>query len=251
MSRPPVRRGTSSKPSGASSPRRAPSRLTYFHGRGLAERIRWMLACVSEPFENVGLDEHEECLELRRSGKLLFHQLPLLEIDGLQLTQSKSCVRYLAEKYSMVGRTPAEKVDADMLAEAVFDFVSVPTGAAFALSRGETEAELTTRAQASIDKYCPRFEEILARRAGGRAGAGPTAKDTPLTGYADVVLAEALTSFCDMGFSECIRREYPRCDAVRATVVELPQMKAYLGSDKRFPFPGPDYVANVNKVLGR
>ena len=42
-------------------------------------------------------------------GKLLFNQLPLLEIDGLNLTQSTAIVRYVAEKGDLVPKDPKEK----------------------------------------------------------------------------------------------------------------------------------------------
>ena len=231
-------------------------RLTYFHGRGLAERIRWMLACVDQKFVNVGLDTNDQMQAARRSGDLLFHQLPLLEIDGLKLTQSKACVRYLAEKYNMCGRTPEERVQSDMLAEAVFDFVGVATGAAFAVAGGESREDLAVRARQAIHKCCPHFEKILQSRAVGRkdksrARGKPSAQDIHLTGYADVMLAEGLTSYCEMGFAELLQAEYPWCDALRMKVVMLPQIVEYFASSNRHPFPDGDYVQNVNTVLGR
>ena len=86
--------------------------FSYFHGWGLGEQIRWMLAATlykcrddhsasgtgkdgaaaavqadgdTTGWINVGLDTHEQFLTLRKEGKLLFNQLPLLEIDGMRL----------------------------------------------------------------------------------------------------------------------------------------------------------------------
>ena len=64
-----------------------PVKLTYFHGWGLAEPARWMLAASGIDFEQVNLNAHAEFESLRSSGMLLFGQLPLLEIDGLQLVR--------------------------------------------------------------------------------------------------------------------------------------------------------------------
>ena len=66
-------------------------RLTYFAGWGLAEQTRWVLAATGVEWEQVALETHEEFTALRDDGSLLFRQLPLLEIDGLKLTQSQVC----------------------------------------------------------------------------------------------------------------------------------------------------------------
>ena len=66
----------------------SPAKLTYFHGWGLAEPARWMLSATGIEFEQVNLDAHAEFEQLRSSGILLFGQLPLLEIDGLNLVHA-------------------------------------------------------------------------------------------------------------------------------------------------------------------
>ena len=62
-------------------------RLTYFHGWGLAEQARWVLAATGVEWEQVGLDTRQQFLDLRDkpNSPLLFGQMPLLEIDGLEL----------------------------------------------------------------------------------------------------------------------------------------------------------------------
>jgi len=89
--------------------------LTYWNGRGLCESIRFMLAFTSEDYEEsvpgfdvaAHLAEPEHMQHLRGAGMLLWNQVPLLCIDGLQLVQSKATVRYLAEKHNVRGSTPA------------------------------------------------------------------------------------------------------------------------------------------------
>lgn len=49
---------------------------------------------------------------------------------------------------------------------------------------------------------------------------------------------------------------YPKLNALRSHVTALPSLKAYLDSDRRFPFPSEGaladaYCANVRTVLGR
>lgn len=70
--------------------------LTYFKGRGRAETTRWMLAVNQIEFKNIVVATPGELAALRLTGKPPFDQMPLLEIDGLCLSQSTAMVRYLA-----------------------------------------------------------------------------------------------------------------------------------------------------------
>jgi glutathione S-transferase len=62
------------------------TRLHYFKGRGRAETTRWMLAINQIAFENVPVETPKAFATLRATGKLPFDQMPLLEIDGLNLS---------------------------------------------------------------------------------------------------------------------------------------------------------------------
>ena len=71
-------------------------KLHYFLGRGRAETTRWMLAINQIGFNNIPITTPEDLIELRSSGKLPFDQMPLLEINGMNLSQSSGMIRYLA-----------------------------------------------------------------------------------------------------------------------------------------------------------
>lgn len=43
-------------------------------------------------------------------GALMFHQVPLVEIDGMQLVQSKAILNYIAGKYNLYGKDFKERV---------------------------------------------------------------------------------------------------------------------------------------------
>ena len=60
--------------------------------------------------------------KLKEDRLLLFDQMPLLRIDGLDLVQERSIVRYLAEKHDLRGSTLAEVALCDMLAEGLRDW---------------------------------------------------------------------------------------------------------------------------------
>ena len=96
--------------------------LSYFRGRGLADQVRWMLAATNPspslpPFLFHPVDTNEEFRVLGKGegdkeggALLLFGQLPLLQIDGLNLVQSQAMVRYLARRGGLEGHTEGDRV---------------------------------------------------------------------------------------------------------------------------------------------
>lgn len=50
-------------------------------------------------------------------------QLPLLEIDGLSLHQSKGICRYLAKKSDLNGQNDTEAAQIDIAADVIYDFI--------------------------------------------------------------------------------------------------------------------------------
>eukprot|EP00959_Pyramimonas_sp_CCMP1952_P436315 9136555-Pyramimonas_sp.AAC.1 len=69
-------------------------------------QCRWMLAATEPTWENRGLSNTDEFEELKACGKLLYGQVPLLEIDGQNMVQSQTIIRYLANKHGLKGSTP-------------------------------------------------------------------------------------------------------------------------------------------------
>ena len=95
----------------------------YFQGKGLGEQVRLMLWEAGVQYEERYVDTREKLEALRANNDLLFQQLPLLEIDGLKLVQSGAIVRYIARKYNLYGKGPADHVHCDMLGDGIRDML--------------------------------------------------------------------------------------------------------------------------------
>ena len=100
--------------------------LHYFKGRGRAETTRWMLAVNGIAFENQAVEMPQALAALRASGKLPFDQMPLLEIDEQNLSQSTAMIRYLARRGDCYGDNDTDALWCDMIAGAVADFAQRP-----------------------------------------------------------------------------------------------------------------------------
>jgi len=216
----------------------ADATLTYFKGRGRAETTRWMLAVNGIDFEQVALATPEDLAALRTSGKLPFDQIPLLEIDGLCLSQSGAMIRYLARRGDFYGDKDIDAAWCDMVAGAAADFAGPAMQAAFQ----PTAAVAVANLRQSFAKFGPRFEARLI------ANDGLHMAGTRLS-FADVVLAEALTASLER--VPDILVETSGLADLQARVTAHPGIAAYLASDARWPIPGDQYVIDVARVLQR
>eukprot|EP00656_Telonema_subtile_P026636 TRINITY_DN2861_c0_g1_i4.p1 TRINITY_DN2861_c0_g1~~TRINITY_DN2861_c0_g1_i4.p1 ORF type:complete len:244 (+),score=66.30 TRINITY_DN2861_c0_g1_i4:129-860(+) len=222
--------------------------LTYFAGWGLAEQTRWVLAAADIDFTQTAFSTHEQFTALQDSGKLLFRQLPLLEIDGLNLVQSQAMVRYVSRRSGLDGSTPAEAALVDMICEGIRDCRGVVVGFPFAPGRMSAEevANMVASVPTTIAKQMSAFERALEE---GSTGFLPSGLCT-----ADVLLAELVEGLS--GICEEAAAPYPKVAGVHRHVLGLPQIQKYLESERRYPFPKEEevraaYVSNVNTVLGR
>lgn len=212
-------------------------KLHYFKGRGRAETTRWMLAANAIPFENAPVLTPGDLGALRASGKPPFGQLPVLEIDGMCLSQSTAMLRYLARKGGFYGDTDEERVWIDMTAGAVADFAETVMQAPF-----QPDAAAVTRSlSAAVAKFGPHFERRLAATGGLVAGSRMS--------FADIVMAEALEHYLE--WEPDVLAGYPRMAALRRRVVAEPGIAAYLASPERYERPGARYVIDVARVLQR
>ena len=211
-------------------------KLHYFPGRGRAETTRWMLAINHIKFENVPIETPEMLLALRASGKLPFDQIPLLEIEEQNLSQSSAMIRYLARSGEYYGSTEQDAVWCDMIAGAVADFAETSLQAAF-----QPTKEVAVKAlQERFNKFGPRFESRLSRNglcAGGK-----------LT-FADVLLAEAVNSYLE--WIPDILNKTPFLDDLYKKVIATSGISAYLKSPQRYSMSGSNYVIACARVLQR
>eukprot|EP00913_Durusdinium_trenchii_P014313 g13429.t1 len=241
------------------APDRSSARLTYFAGYGLAEQTRWIMAAAGIPFEQVALQSHEDFLQMRSDGKLLFGQLPLLEIDGLKLVQSQAMLRYVAMKGNLWGQTPEESALVDMVAEGIKDARGVVVSFPFQPDKAALAAEVPQRRASDLDetshaaavrtsKQLEPLEALLRTRPDGSLGILASGLSA-----ADVLLAELTEELLEI--RPDAMAAYPKVAALHKQVTSLPQIRGYLDGPKRYPFPkgaeGEMYLQNVNTVLGR
>ena len=213
-------------------------KLFYFLGRGRAETTRWMLSINEINFINVPINTPEDLLKLRNTGKLPFDQMPLLEINGMYLSQSVAMVKYLARLGGYYGSNDKEALYCDMFAGAISDFAETAMQAPFQPSNNLALETLKNRFQ----KFSPKFE-LRIKENGNNLCVG-----NKIT-FADILLTEALNSYIE--WIPNLLNESKILSSLYERIMNEKAIKNYLNSKQRYPKPDINYVIDVARVLKR
>ncbi|XP_041354738.1 glutathione S-transferase A4-like [Gigantopelta aegis] len=214
------------------------AKLIYFNGRGRGEIVRLTLAATGIQFTEEFLTEPEQFNKLKSDGRLLFGQVPLLEIDGRDIVQTNAIVRYLATKGNIWGNEH-EKVQVDMLYEGSRDFAL-----AFLIIGFQDESKALDAAKSTtMPKYFAIFEEVLNKNGSGYL----VGKQLTL---ADVGLLEPVLIALDY-FGEEALKEFPSLKKFHSTMLFNERISSYLKGPQRKPKNDAAYVETVKTVLQR
>ncbi|XP_041921389.1 glutathione S-transferase, alpha tandem duplicate 1 isoform X2 [Alosa sapidissima] len=91
---------------------------------------------------------------------LMFEQVPLVEMDGLQLVQSKAIMNYIAEKYKLSGKDLKERAMIDMYTEGLNDLMEMIMILPFK-KPDEKQAHIGVIQGKATSRYFPVYEKAL------------------------------------------------------------------------------------------
>eukprot|EP00285_Hemiselmis_virescens_P007024 CAMPEP_0173393488 /NCGR_PEP_ID=MMETSP1356-20130122/22136_1 /TAXON_ID=77927 ORGANISM="Hemiselmis virescens, Strain PCC157" /NCGR_SAMPLE_ID=MMETSP1356 /ASSEMBLY_ACC=CAM_ASM_000847 /LENGTH=228 /DNA_ID=CAMNT_0014351509 /DNA_START=118 /DNA_END=807 /DNA_ORIENTATION=+ len=216
--------------------------LHYWKGRGRANPIRFMLEETATPYKERFIQGKEDLEGLRGEGKLMFNQLPLLEIDGLNLVQSDACIRYLARKHDMLGKDAAEGAVVDMVQAATLELRGVVLGYVF-VPEADRASKLAESFKTTVPKFLAPIDKLLSQSKTGFVAGGDVT-------MADVTLYEAISFLLDAPTpSKDWFDSYPSAQKHHTMMQSRKQMAAYIKSDRRHPFPDDVYKKAVVDTL--
>nr|AAA37754.1 glutathione transferase [Mus musculus domesticus]1GUK_A Chain A, GLUTATHIONE S-TRANSFERASE A4-4 [Mus musculus]1GUK_B Chain B, GLUTATHIONE S-TRANSFERASE A4-4 [Mus musculus] len=218
----------------------AKPKLYYFNGRGRMESIRWLLAAAGVEFEEEFLETREQYEKMQKDGHLLFGQVPLVEIDGMMLTQTRAILSYLAAKYNLYGKDLKERVRIDMYADGTQDLMMMIAVAPFKTPKEKEESYDLILSRAKT-RYFPVFEKILKDH-------GEAFLVGNQLSWADIQLLEAILMVEEL--SAPVLSDFPLLQAFKTRISNIPTIKKFLqpGSQRKPPPDGP-YVEVVRIVL--
>ncbi|XP_015270066.1 PREDICTED: glutathione S-transferase-like [Gekko japonicus] len=135
-------------------------RLHYFKGRGRMESIRWLLAAAGVEYEEEFIKVKEDLEKLKKDGSLLFQQVPMVEIDGMKMVQSRAILNYIAAKHKLCGKDLKENALMDMYIESIMDLGEMIMHLPFKPADAK-EKELALIIERATTRYFPVFEKAL------------------------------------------------------------------------------------------
>ncbi|KAI4531097.1 hypothetical protein MG293_018955 [Ovis ammon polii] len=132
----------------------------YLNGRGRMECVRWLPAAAGVEFEEKFIEKPEDLDKLKNDGSLMFQQVPIVEIDGMKLVQTRAILNYTATKYNLYGKDMKERALIDMYSEGVADLGEMIMHLPLC-PPAEKDAKLTLIREKTTNRYLPAFEYVL------------------------------------------------------------------------------------------
>ncbi|XP_018543788.1 glutathione S-transferase, alpha tandem duplicate 1 [Lates calcarifer] len=210
--------------------------LYYFNGRGKMEAIRWLLTVAEVEFDEVHLTTREQYQKLLSDGALMFQQVPMVEMDGMKLVQTKAILNYIAEKYNLHGKDHEERVRINMYSEGLMDLMEMIMMLPFTADPKPKLDNIQTKAK---ERYLPVFEKALN---------GPVYLVGGKLSCADVQLLEC-TLMLEEKFPG-ILSEFPNIKSFQGRMTQIPAISRFLQpGSKRKPQPDENYVKTVMEVF--
>ncbi|XP_010585403.1 glutathione S-transferase A4 isoform X2 [Loxodonta africana] len=202
-------------------------KLHYPNGRGRMESVRWALAAAGVEFDEEFLETREQLHKLQKGKHLLFQQVPMVEIDGMKLVQTRSILHYIAENI-------------DMYVEGTLDLLEMIITHPF-LKPEDQQKEVVSMTQKAVIRYFPVFEKIL-RDHGQKFLVGNQLS------LADVILLQTILALEEKVPN--ILAAFPHLQEFTVKISNVPTIKKFLepGSKKKPP-PDDVYVRTVYTIF--
>ncbi|KAK2082908.1 Glutathione S-transferase A3 [Saguinus oedipus] len=202
-------------------------KLHSFNAWGRMEPIWWLFAAAGVEFEEKFLESAEDLEKLRNDGYLMFQQVPMFEIDGMKLVQTRAILNYIASKYDLYGKDIKERALIDRYTGGMADLYEMIL--LLPLCRPEEkDAKIALIQEKTKNRYFPAFEIVLKSH-----------KQDYLVGnklsQADIQLVELLYFVEELDPS--LIASFPLLQALKTRISNLTMVKKFLqpGSPRKPP----------------
>ncbi|XP_059137305.1 glutathione S-transferase alpha-3-like [Peromyscus eremicus] len=170
----------------------------------------------------------------------MFQQVPMVEIDGMKLVQTRVILNYIASKYNLYGKDMKERALIDMYTEGTIDLNEMIIRYPF-LPPGEKDASFAQITRKARKCHFPTFEEVLKSHGQDYLVGNRLSR-------ADIHVVELLYHIEEL--NDSIVASFPLLQALRTRVSNLPTVKKFLqpGSQRK-PFEDEKFVEELKKTF--
>ncbi|XP_027381296.1 glutathione S-transferase A2 isoform X2 [Bos indicus x Bos taurus] len=157
----------------------------------------------------------------------MFQQVPMVEIDGMKLVQTRAILNYIATKYNLYGKDMKERALIDMYSEGVEDLGEMIMHLPLC-PPDQKDAKIAQIKERTTNRYFPAFEKVLKNHGQDYLVGNKLSK-------ADIHLVELLYYVEELDPS--LLANFPLLKGLKARVSSLPAVKKFLqpGSQRKPP----------------
>nr|XP_054773686.1 glutathione S-transferase 1-like [Lytechinus pictus] len=209
-------------------------KLTYFDGRARGEPARMLFALAGQKYEDIRYGfEGQEWPQIKGDRKRFpLGKLPVLDVDGQLLTQSRAIYRFLARRFpgDYYGKNDDERAQIDVILGIVADIEIAITPAYETPDAARREADFVKGRDGTL-KPCYEFFSQSLQKAGGKYFVG-----NRMT-LADLVIFNLIDFFMDsiIGLKTYFG-PYPDLVKYYETIKNDSPLTGYLKSRKNTPY---------------
>ena len=99
-------------------------KLHYFNGRGYGETSRLVFAAAGQKFEDIRYEHTPDSWDAHKA-EMPLGQVPVLDVDGVKIPQSKAIARFLAKQFKLAGKDNLEQAEVDAVVDTLYDLATV------------------------------------------------------------------------------------------------------------------------------
>lgn len=196
-------------------------KLIYFNVRARAEIVRILFAAAGVKYEDVRY-ESPEWAKVKSTVPTPFGQLPVLEVDGVQLCQSRAIARYLAGQFGFAGETALDKARVDMIVDCLEDLMGPSIEILHENDETRKAVQLEKFTKETLPAAWKSLEKLLKANNGG---------DSYLVGnkitLADIAFADQITWLGGIGINVSLD-DSPKLKALKERVESVPKIAEWI-----------------------
>ncbi|XP_036173852.1 glutathione S-transferase A1-like isoform X2 [Myotis myotis] len=157
----------------------------------------------------------------------MFQQVPMVEIDGMKLAQTRAILNYIAAKYNLYGTDIKERALIDMYSEGIADLNEMTMRFPLCPPH-QKDANMTQIRERTTNRYFPAFEKVLKSHGQHYLVGNRLSK-------ADIHLVELIYYVEEIDPS--LLANFPLLKALKIRISNLPPVKKFLqpGSQRKPP----------------
>ncbi|XP_060071065.1 glutathione S-transferase-like [Ylistrum balloti] len=197
-------------------------KLTYFPSRARGELIRLIFTIVGQTYKNDIIAMADWPLFKR---KMPTGQLPVLEVDGKQLSQSLAIARYLAREFDLAGHSSLEQCLVDQVVDTAADAFTEYYEYFKLQRKTKIKGKKVELQKTFVNETVPRFARIFNNFMESNGGENMYFVGTQMT-IADLACYDIFTSFLLLNPNAL--QDFPKLKANRRKIEENERLNQYL-----------------------